>query len=97
MSDLASLALEGLVTLGSAGAGVLALTWRLSSQIQAFKARLERAEAQLAVAELRAAKAELDFDTFVREENEHWQTLNRTLGQIEGAMTGPRPPTRSRP
>lgn len=97
MPDLASLALEGLVTLGSAGAGVLALTWRLSSQIQGFKAQLERTEARLTAAELRAVKAEADFDAYVREEDEQWRSLNRTLGQIEGAMTGPRPPTRSRP
>ena len=37
-------------------------------------------------------KLERDFDTHVREQNQRWNVLNRTLGQIEGEVLRTRRP-----
>lgn len=98
MTDLASLALQGFVALGSAGAGVLAISWRLSSQLQAIRSELQTTRAELATERGRITKLDADLDTFREGENEQWQILNRTLGQIEGRLDPTaRPPQRSRP
>jgi len=96
--DIGALALEVAVSVVSASAVVAATAWKLGRDIQKIKDTATNAVEAAARAEKKADKAETSIDALAKEENESWQELNRTLGQIEGAMgITPRPKMKSRP
>jgi len=96
--DLGTLAIDAAVSVVSASAVVVAAAWKLGRDIQKIKDTAESAVEAAGRAEKKADKAETSIDALAKEENESWQELNRTLGQIEGAMgITPRPKMKSRP
>lgn len=93
--DAGTLVIEGAIALASGVAGVLGAVWALSS-------RLMRIENKAADAEKLARETDGKLEDFMKGEAEQWAAMNRTLGQMEGALglSTPqpgRPPFRGRP
>jgi hypothetical protein len=79
------------VVSGLAGAG--GVLWSLARKLQRIEDKADKALASAKDTKDSVEKLEHEIDQDRRQGAEQWQDLNRTLGQIEGAMSGapPRP------
>lgn len=91
--DVADIAVQALASISSAAIGVAVASWRLSARLQKLESKAEAQEKEL-------GQIKTDVDTLTKENQQSWQNLNFTLGQISQAMgLAPmmRPPTQSKP
>jgi len=86
------------ISLASAGSAAMGTIWTLARRMQ--KMADETAEAKKLAEEAKGLVLKLDqeVDDDRRQGAEQWQELSRTLGQIEGMMSGgpPIPPPRGK-
>lgn len=99
--DWATIGLSALGGVLSGGVTALALSFVLGRKYQKIEDRLAALEQKDGEHDKKLDKLDTDYDTMTKENNESWQYINRSLGQIEGMLRGlppPLPPARkSRP
>jgi pimeloyl-ACP methyl ester carboxylesterase len=84
-----SLVVEIGVALVGGSMGALGAMWTLST-------RFQRVEDMALAAKNKADGVGQELDNLVQEESAQWQTINRTLGRMEGALGISDHPSRSR-
>lgn len=101
--DTSDLLLHVAVSAGSAIGAVAVAAYTLGGKLQSAIAKAEAAATKAEAAEKKAMKVEADLDAKVQEDNVWMQTMNYTLGRIEGHIgtnemeRSPTDPRKSRP
>jgi hypothetical protein len=85
-----------LIGLGSGALSAAGFMFLMGRKYQRIEDRLEGLEAKDERVEKQLEKVETDVNTLVKEEGESWQEVNRTLGQIQGALGLIQAPTHQR-
>jgi len=89
----ASLLLSAALGLAGGLAAAGSLLWKLSGQLTKLEEQLrtqkEHQEKQDEACKAQFKQLNDDFDRYTREQDDKWQELNRTLGQIEGELRSP--------
>jgi 3-dehydroquinate synthase class II len=94
--EVLEIVVEAGVALAGGVAGAGGVLWSLARKLQSIEDVAKSAEKVAKENREKVDKLEVEIHQDRRQGAEQWQDLNRTLGQIEGMMSGSPMPTRPR-